>query len=348
MAEFTRNNGRSESGSAEGSAAVGQIPRGIVPAAVRETPAAAVGMARDIAAEHQTNLREGASPDLGVTGRGGTALPFEVGPPRGQPDQPGRTGEWGAYPGGELDGGFDLPLSRHLAFKHTPVPSFSGLKPEFNSWTRDARYYAKGVGFLSAFVSDPPQYIPVGELDTENSMLVARGFSRESVHVHTLAWNFLSTALKSKSDKSILHRCTSPRRAWDRGGVHGAPLRRTHRLGCFGPPPRGRGGVHGAPLRRTHRLWCFVAGLAVTASSFDVGQTSATCPRPLHPMHSFTVQFATLWPFLPHLKHLPAKVLPSAVLALLPLPPAVAVESPPDSPRLRYGPLSPALPGWSS
>ena len=70
MAEFTRNNGRSESGSAEGSAAVGQIPRGIAPAAVRETPAAAVGMARHIAAEQETNLREGASPDLGATGRG--------------------------------------------------------------------------------------------------------------------------------------------------------------------------------------------------------------------------------------------------------------------------------------
>ena len=64
-------------------------------------------------------------------------------------------------------------------------------------------------------MSDPPQYIPVGEWDTDNSMLVARGFSRESVHVHSLAWNFLSTALKSKSDKSILHRCTSPRQAWD-------------------------------------------------------------------------------------------------------------------------------------
>ena len=68
---------------------------------------------------------------------------------------------------------------------------------------------------MSAFVSNPPQYIPVGELDTENSVLVDRGYGRESVHMHTLARNFLSTALKSKSDKSILHRCTSPREAWD-------------------------------------------------------------------------------------------------------------------------------------
>ncbi|CAN0524176.1 unnamed protein product, partial [Laminaria digitata] len=40
-------------------------------------------------------------------------------------------------------------------------------------------------------------------------------FTTDSVQRHTLAWSFLSTALKSKSDKSILHRCTSPREAWD-------------------------------------------------------------------------------------------------------------------------------------
>ena len=98
------------------------------------------------------------------------------------------------------------PLSRH----------FSGQKSEFTAWTRNARYYAKGVGFLSAFVSDPPQYIAVqGVLDTENSVLVDGGYSRESVNMHALAWNFLSTALKSKSDKSTLYRCTSPREAWD-------------------------------------------------------------------------------------------------------------------------------------
>ena len=64
-------------------------------------------------------------------------------------------------------------------------------------------------------MSDPPQYVTVGELDTENSELVGRGYDRESVHIHALAWNFLSTAIQSKSDKSILHRCTSPREAWD-------------------------------------------------------------------------------------------------------------------------------------
>ena len=100
-----------------------------------------------------------------------------------------------------MGGGYDLPLSRHIAFKLTPVPLFSGQKPEFTAWTRNARYYAKGVGFLSAFVWDPPQYIPVqGELDTENSVLGDGGYSRERVNKHALAWNFLSTALKSKSD----------------------------------------------------------------------------------------------------------------------------------------------------
>ena len=86
MAEFTRSDGRSESGSAEGSAAVVQVPRGAVPTAVKETPAAAVGMARDIEAEQETNLREGASQKLGATGRGRSALRVEVGPPSGQPD----------------------------------------------------------------------------------------------------------------------------------------------------------------------------------------------------------------------------------------------------------------------
>ena len=64
-------------------------------------------------------------------------------------------------------------------------------------------------------MSDPPLHVPVGELDTENSVLVGRGCNRESVHIHTLAWNVLSTVLNSKSDKSTLHRFTSTREAWD-------------------------------------------------------------------------------------------------------------------------------------
>ena len=63
---------------------------------------------------------------------------------------------------------------------------------------------------------DPPQYVSAGELDTEYSVLVGREYNRESVHIHAIAWNFLLTVLKRKSDKkSILHRCTSPTEAWD-------------------------------------------------------------------------------------------------------------------------------------
>ena len=221
MTEFMRNNGRSESGSAEGSAVVGGSRRWAEPTAARETSAAAAAAAAaagggargDTTAGRETTLHKEASRNFGVTGRRGVAVPVEVGPIRGQPDQQRRAGEWDTYPGGESGRGHDLPLSRHTAFKHTPVPLFSGQKPAFTAWTRDARYYAKGVRFLSAFVSDPPQYIPGGELDAENSVLVKRGYSRESVHKHALARNFLSTVLKSKSAKSILHRCTSPREA---------------------------------------------------------------------------------------------------------------------------------------
>ena len=63
-------------------------------------------------------------------------------------------------------------------------------------------------------MSDPPQHIPIEELDTKHSVLVDRGYSRESVHINTLAWNFLSTVLENKSDKCILHWYTSPREAW--------------------------------------------------------------------------------------------------------------------------------------
>ena len=116
----------------------------------------------------------------------GAAVPVEVGPERGQPEKRRGAGEWGSHPGDELGIGYDIPLPR-LAPKHTAIPQFSGKKLEFTAWTRDARYHRKGVGFLSAFVSNQPQYVPVGELDTDNSVLVGRGYNRERVHIHTLA-----------------------------------------------------------------------------------------------------------------------------------------------------------------
>ena len=66
-------------------------------------------------------------------GLGEAAVPVEVGPQRGQPDQPGRAGERGAFSSGELGGGFGLPSSRHIAFKHAVGPTFSGQKPDFNT-----------------------------------------------------------------------------------------------------------------------------------------------------------------------------------------------------------------------
>ena len=148
MAKFMSNNGRSESSSAEGSAAVAGSPPGAEPTAARETPAVAVagGVARgDTTAGSETTLREDASRTFGVAGRRGAAVPVEVGPATGQPDQQRRAGEWDSYVCGELGGGYDLLLSRHLASKPT---AFSGQNPEFTAWTRDALHYAKGVGCL--------------------------------------------------------------------------------------------------------------------------------------------------------------------------------------------------------
>lgn len=80
---------------------------------------------------------------------------------------------------------------------------------------------------LSAFVSGPQQYISVRELDTKNSELVARGYTREGAHMHTMAWNFLSTALKTKS-----HKYTS--QVYLAGGNVGRPLRVVRPSNCGG------------------------------------------------------------------------------------------------------------------
>ena len=57
MAELTKDNDRSESSSAEGSAGVGGSSRGAGPTAVRETCAAPEGVAPDTAAARETTLR---------------------------------------------------------------------------------------------------------------------------------------------------------------------------------------------------------------------------------------------------------------------------------------------------
>ena len=161
---FERENGRPESGSAEGSSAARVSPSGARPTAVGESPAGA-----GPTAVREKKLRDGGSRNFGEMGSGEDAVLIEVGPERGQPDQPRRAGEMGVYPSGEFDGGSGLPSSR-LVYKHSPT--FSGLKEYFIPWTRDAWNHSKGIGFLVAFVSIPPQYIPVGELEAENAALI--------------------------------------------------------------------------------------------------------------------------------------------------------------------------------
>ena len=179
LADFARNIGRAGASNVEDGVAVGGSPGGATPAtstaAVREnrgmTIATAVqptsghaegGNVRDTRAEREAILHDGELPNVGAAGRGGTAVPAEVGPPRGQPDQPGRAGERGAFErgafaSGEFGGGFTLPSSRHFAFKHASGPTFSGKRSDFNPWTRDTRIHAKTIGFLGDFVSKPPE-----------------------------------------------------------------------------------------------------------------------------------------------------------------------------------------------
>ena len=129
MAELMRNNGPSESSSAESSAVIRPSRRGAEPTAVRgngaedsaaergsqqgaeptaaarQIPAAGAATARGGArgyttAARETTFREDGLRSVGVTGRRGAAVPVEVGPARGQPDQPRGAGEWGSYPSG--------------------------------------------------------------------------------------------------------------------------------------------------------------------------------------------------------------------------------------------------------
>lgn len=97
-----------------------------------------------------------------------------------------------------------MPSPRMTGCRQPSGRPFSGNKYNYITWTKYAKFHSKVLGFSSAFVSDPAQYIPVGELDTENQVLVGRGFSLELVHKHALVSNFLSTDLRAKSDKIIL------------------------------------------------------------------------------------------------------------------------------------------------
>lgn len=69
VAEFMRDNGRSESDSAEGGAAVEKSPRGAGTTAVRYTSSVAVSVARDTTEGHETIFCEDPLRNFGATGR---------------------------------------------------------------------------------------------------------------------------------------------------------------------------------------------------------------------------------------------------------------------------------------
>ena len=148
MAELMRNDGPSESCSAEGRAAVRASPRGAEPIAVRgnsaEDSAAERGRqqgaeptapARQISAAgaatagggaqgnttaaRETTLREDASRSVGVTDAGEPLFLSRLAQQRVSQINQGRgAGKWGSYPGGELGVGYDMPLFR-LQFSQT-------------------------------------------------------------------------------------------------------------------------------------------------------------------------------------------------------------------------------------
>ena len=74
LVEVKRDNGWSESDSAEGSAAVGENPEGAEPTAVGQSPAGA-----GLTAVRETILRDGGLWNFGETGHGEAAVPVEVG-----------------------------------------------------------------------------------------------------------------------------------------------------------------------------------------------------------------------------------------------------------------------------
>ena len=73
------------------------------------------------------------SPNFGTTGRRGAAVPVEVGPARGKPDQPGRAGKAGGQEkvdGGEITiEGVESPTRWVVARPRLPVALAAAPKP---------------------------------------------------------------------------------------------------------------------------------------------------------------------------------------------------------------------------
>ena len=90
LVEVKRDNGRSEFGSAEGSAAVGESPEGAGPTALGQGRVQGQGLLL----YERRFLRDGGLRNFGETRHGEAAVPVEVDPETDQPDQPGRHGTW--------------------------------------------------------------------------------------------------------------------------------------------------------------------------------------------------------------------------------------------------------------
>ena len=73
------------------------------------------------------------SPNFGTTGRRGAAVPVEVGPARGKPDQPGRAGKGGGPE--KVDGGestveaVEVPTRWVVARRRLPLAMAAAPKP---------------------------------------------------------------------------------------------------------------------------------------------------------------------------------------------------------------------------
>lgn len=124
LVEFNRDSQRSESGSSGGKATQWESPAGAGPTVGGQSPARA-GPAAVRAILCDRGLR-----NVGYTGHEEADVLVGVGPERGQPDQPGKAGEIGVYPRGELDCRIGLNSSR-LTYKHPTT--FRGLRQLFIS-----------------------------------------------------------------------------------------------------------------------------------------------------------------------------------------------------------------------
>ena len=138
LVEVKRDNSRSESGSAEGSAAVGESPEGAEPTAVGQSPTGA-----GPTAVRETILRYGGLRNFGETGHGEAPVLVEVGPEKDQPDQPGRASEIGVYPkGGGTEPGISRqhrPRGDHQGCARATLPTFWKQEEGIALWARPVR-----------------------------------------------------------------------------------------------------------------------------------------------------------------------------------------------------------------